>query len=146
MNIIKENLKEVTSNNPSELVVFEKGSNKLKRIKKENFNGYKSYVALLTQTGTNAPIDTVLQNNIGNLSWEYVGVGNYKINGTNLFGESKTVVFTTPFYDNAEETNCYVYFKLATNDSVEIFVYNDVVSGYHNNTLNNTPIEIRVYP
>ena len=39
---------------------------------------YKVYTALLNQTGTDAPVATVLENTIGAITWERLGVGNYK--------------------------------------------------------------------
>lgn len=38
---------------------------------------YKEYVALLTQSGTDAPVATVLSNTIGNIVWTRVNVGSY---------------------------------------------------------------------
>ena len=47
---------------------------------------YKVYTALLTQTGTNAPVATVLENTLGiTISFSYTTVGRYK------------AVFSTPF-------------------------------------------------
>jgi hypothetical protein len=40
---------------------------------------YKVYTALLTQTGIDAPVATVLENTLGyNITWEYVNIGVYK--------------------------------------------------------------------
>ena len=42
---------------------------------------YKVYTALLTQSGTNAPVATVLENNTGlNITYQYLLVGKYAIN------------------------------------------------------------------
>jgi hypothetical protein len=38
---------------------------------------YSTYVAILTQSGTDAPIATILENTIGNITWTYNGVGEY---------------------------------------------------------------------
>lgn len=44
---------------------------------------YKVYSALLTQSGTNAPVATVLENTLGyGITWEYLNVGVYKAVGT----------------------------------------------------------------
>jgi hypothetical protein len=40
-------------------------------------NGVKVYRALMTQTGTNAPVVTVLENSIGAIVWAYDSVGTY---------------------------------------------------------------------
>jgi len=57
--------------------------------------GYKTYAALLTQTGTNAPVATVLKNDTGaTMTWGRSGVGQYSIasSNTNLFLPNKTAV------------------------------------------------------
>ena len=48
------------------------------------------YVALLTQSGTDAPIPIVLENTIGPITWSYEGVGYYGANSDNLFTDGKT--------------------------------------------------------
>jgi hypothetical protein len=54
---------------------------------------YKSYVALLTQSGTDAPVATVLKNTIGSISTDYDIEGGYLIlNEDTLFTENKTFV------------------------------------------------------
>jgi hypothetical protein len=42
--------------------------------------GYKEYVALVTQTGTSAPVATVLSNTLGTVTYGYGNVGEYTIN------------------------------------------------------------------
>lgn len=50
------------------------------------YKPYKVYKALLTQSGTDAPVATVLENTLGgNPIYVYVGNGNFEINGTGLF-------------------------------------------------------------
>src|SRR3989337_2171151 len=51
---------------------------------------YKKYVALLTQTGTNAPVATVLENTIGNIVWARGGTGQYTAALTGAFTINKT--------------------------------------------------------
>jgi len=61
--------------------------------------GYKSYVALLTQTGINAPVPIVLQDDIGGISFVRSSIGTYDIISTNTnFPYDKTFV---DGYDNA---------------------------------------------
>ena len=57
--------------------------------------GYKSYVALLTQTGINAPVATLLKNNTGaTFTWARTGGGTYTITANiNTFTANKTIVF-----------------------------------------------------
>ena len=59
---------------------------------------YKVYTALLTQSGTNAPVATVLQNTLsGTITWSYSSVGNYQGTLVGAFPYSKTF-----FYINSE--------------------------------------------
>jgi hypothetical protein len=53
---------------------------------------YKVYTALLTQTGIDAPVATVLENTLGtNITYQYNGIGNYSILASNdLFTANKT--------------------------------------------------------
>jgi len=102
MNIIKENLKEVTTlDKITDLIVFQKGSNIPKRIKKSLYDtntitslGYKVYSALLVQTGTFAPVAFVLQNTLGIIpTYSYYSVGYYALDiDTEIFIEGKTSV------------------------------------------------------
>ena len=57
--------------------------------------GYTLYTALLTQTGTNAPVATVLQNTTGGtLTWTRQSAGNYTVTALSaLFTADKTIVF-----------------------------------------------------
>jgi hypothetical protein len=57
--------------------------------------GYTSYVALVTQTGTNAPVDKYVQNNTGaTFTWARTGSGTYTITASsNTFTADKTIVF-----------------------------------------------------
>jgi len=55
----------------------------------------KVYRALLTQTGTDAPVATVLENTLGGTPvWTYQGVGIYRALLTDAFPENTTTVFT----------------------------------------------------
>ena len=56
---------------------------------------YDSYVALLTQTGTAAPVATVLSNNLtATLTWARTGTGTYTLTASAAtFTANKTIVF-----------------------------------------------------
>lgn len=56
---------------------------------------YKSYIALLSQTGTSDPIVTILENNIGNIIWTRSAVGQYDATLINSFPDGKTGVITS---------------------------------------------------
>ena len=51
---------------------------------------YKVYAALLTQLGTDAPVATVLENTIGEITFTYEDVGYYGVISDNLFTLNKT--------------------------------------------------------
>tara|TARA_R100001143_G_scaffold11002_1_gene12723 strand:- start:7315 stop:7746 length:432 start_codon:yes stop_codon:yes gene_type:complete len=57
--------------------------------------GYTSYTALLTQTGTAAPVATVLSNNLtATLTWARTGTGTYTLTASAAtFTNNKTIVF-----------------------------------------------------
>ena len=71
--------------------------------------GYTVYTALLTQTGTAAPVATILQNTTGGtFTWTRQSAGNYTITAsTALFTVNKTIVFGNhgSFYDVAFRWN-----------------------------------------
>ena len=104
---------------------------------------YKVYTALLTQEGTNAPVATVLEDTIGNISFAYDGVGLYRIVNSQSFDQTKTAMFFGP--------EMYGYFKKAMYGPSYwgIVTYNDLdiqINGAPGQLiLNNTPIEIRIY-
>ena len=57
--------------------------------------GYTVYTALVTQTGTNAPVATILKNNTGyTYTWARTAPGTYTITASgNAFTSNKTIVF-----------------------------------------------------
>ena len=102
---------------------------------------YKSYVALLTQIGTNAPVATVLENDLGFTPiYSYQDPGNYWIEHTGGFPLNKVVVFIT---GNATNTAGYEY--SASENFISIWTGDSSGSGA-DNLLNHTSIEIRIYP
>lgn len=59
-------------------------------------SAYKVYTALLTQTGTDAPVATVLENTLGGpLVWDYAGTGQYYATLIGAFTVDKTTVSIT---------------------------------------------------
>jgi len=100
---------------------------------------YKVYTALLTQTGTNPPVATVLEDTIGNVYWEYLGIGMYDAISNGNFTINKTFILVSvesgltwqvspsPYGDGDK-----IYFEAGASDvytdgatfQVEIRVYN----------------------
>jgi hypothetical protein len=63
-----------------------------------SINIYDSYTALLNQTGTNAPVATVLSSNLtGTLTWARTAQGTYTLTASvATFTANKTIVFVNP--------------------------------------------------
>ena len=106
---------------------------------------YKVYTALLNQSGTNAPVATVLQNTLESIpTYSFVGAGKYYITCTGCFTENKTFFSGTGVTHGFEpdEGQHYVYYKWINEDTLKIMTGNgDVVDS----ELSNHSIEIRVY-
>jgi hypothetical protein len=96
---------------------------------------YKVYTALLTQTGENAPVATVLENTIGDISFTYESAGSYTINSNRLFTVNKTWVQNIML----NVTPDVVAFNPVNGNNIGI------VCSSGDDGLLNTPIEIRVY-
>lgn len=117
-------------------------SEALNRLKAGQTPTYKKYVALLTQEGTEAPAPKVLENTIGEIVFQRVGIGDYLI-GSDEFVEGKT---TISINNHFTEDNMYAQF-LQTEDyqiyELKTFTLDSVwkVDG----VLSNTLLEIRVY-
>ena len=99
-------------------------------------NKYKVYTALLTQTGSSAPVATVLENTIGNLVWTRSTGGIYTATLLNAFPDLKT------FALNGNALNLTASVSVTTSNgspsTVSVLTSTDSV-------LNKTSIEIRVY-
>jgi len=104
--------------------------------------GYKVYIALLTQAGTDAPTAVVLENTLGGTPvWSYVGTGNYLITLSGVFIENKTVPYITP-------TNNSSQYRLYWNNvnSLELDTTTFAADAGQDEILFKTTVEIRVYP
>lgn len=104
---------------------------------------YKVYVALLLQASNTAPLATELQDDIGITApnYSYVSTGVYKITKTGAFTENKTTVMVASFTAGWNR----VFANRISDDEIEINTSEN--SGIAaNDILNNSVIEIRVYP
>jgi hypothetical protein len=99
-----------------------------------SFRPYKVYTALLSQSGTNAPVATVLENTLGGVpTYQRNTQGAYQLTLSNAFINLKTVLFIT----DSSASQLRIYRSSAS-------VINIEMSTGDNTLLNNT-IEIRVY-
>lgn len=106
-------------------------------------SGYKSYVALMSQTGTAAPTAVELENSLGIITWTRVSAGLY--NGTLSGAFPITKTFALSVQGSGYDTEVLnggggdLYNLVRLNDNVL------VLSTTGDSILNYSPIEIRVY-
>lgn len=101
---------------------------------------YKVYTALLTQTGTNAPTATVLENTLGGtVVWTRTSTGTYAGTLSGAFLVNKSIAFVTGIGFN-KFIGCQ-----RLNDNVMQITSVDTANSPADTTLISTTIEIRVY-
>ncbi len=110
-----------------------------------NARPYKVYTALLTQSGTSAPVATILENTLGTtINWSYNAVGSYQATAAvTTFTANKTALFVSPTV-----VDSMVNFLNINTTQTQIITKNvftgTPVAG--NGQLSVTSVEIRVYP
>ena len=107
------------------------------------------YVANLTQTSTNAPVESGFANNIGTITVTRDDIGVYHISSTSLFTTGKTYcTIGQHSYDliSAPVTRNSIYWS--SDSLIIINTQLDSGSGFalSDDVLLDTPVEIRVYP
>lgn len=103
---------------------------------------YKVYSALLTQSGTDAPVATVLENTLGDIVWSRLAAGEYNATLNSTFVSDKTFVSVT---SDSENTQSNTNYKLLSSDVVYFVSYDSFALSTSDELWNNTSIEIRVY-
>jgi hypothetical protein len=107
--------------------------------------GVKRYVALLTQSGTDAPVATVLENSLGGtVVWTYVDVGEYYGTLSGAFPAAKTICSINNPSPAAANTAGTITAD-AFGDYVDVFTLNNAFA-QSNEQLYNTSIVLTVYP
>jgi hypothetical protein len=105
--------------------------------------GYKEYVAILEQSGTSAPTDTVISNTFGTVTWAYGNVGTYNapLASSPL---SKIVATITNQCHTAE----YFIILEPTANSIRLSTFDNVGSSANDilGQVSTNRISIRVYP
>jgi hypothetical protein len=106
-------------------------------------DGVKRYVALLTQTGTDAPVAIVLENSLGGvLVWSYGGVGIYDATLVGAFAADKTfLILPSGSTDSGPGDGSGLGLSRISNDVVRL-----LSRAGDSDMSTNTSIEIRVYP
>ena len=99
---------------------------------------YKSYTALLTQSGTSAPVATVLENTVGTITITRSGTGEYTITSSGLFTLNKTTFDITPIQG---------FIKQSALSSINTIVFEtrDTSNATSDGLLASKKLEIRVY-
>jgi len=109
-------------------------------------NPYKVYTALLTQSGTNAPVAVVLQNTLnGNIVWTRIDKGIYIGTLLNSFINNKTgvIINNTAYASDNQITTVDVLTTSTVN--IQTSYTTNGVFGLEDGCMYNNLIEIRVY-
>lgn len=104
---------------------------------------YKTWVGLLTQSGTSAPTAIVLENTLGGtITWTYVSLGVYRATLTGAFTANKTFAIGLTGTDNTVPFIGYI----TRENNNSLLISNTSPQGDNgDNDLAATPLEIRVY-
>lgn len=106
--------------------------------------GYKCYVALLTQSETNAPVATVLENTLGGtVVWTRIGAGVYRGTLAGAFPANK-VWFSVQVANASGDLTAIVHPTRTDNDRVTL-VQSDFTATPMDG-FSGISAEIRVYP
>jgi hypothetical protein len=142
----------VTTNDPN--LSFEEiteGVDEVSTMKKVEASGlggagYLVYTALLTQSGTDAPVATVLENTLGGtVVWARSGVGTYSATLADAFTENKTWL-GKPDVDGQAVLDTEFQLSAAWSDADHLIYTNTNAVGENVDGLGRGYIEIRVYP
>lgn len=106
--------------------------------------GYTVYTALVTQTGTGAPVATILKNNTtATLTWARTAGGTYTVTAdSNIFTANKTVVFMN--YGNPSSDGLPPKW-VRTSNTVITVTTQDETAVLDDAVLNGAAFEIRIY-
>ncbi len=107
----------------------------------------KVYRALLTQTGTDAPEPTELENNVGALVWTREGTGQYRGTLTGAFPTLKTFIplgGIIQYLSPPSEDDVWLVADRANANSVTVFTTSG--AGPADGYLNRFCFEVSVYP
>lgn len=119
----------------------EKASGKTKRVSRKNYLGYTEYVALLTQSGTNAPTAVDIKNDTGaTATLARVTTGVYSLTFSSaVLTESKTICLSEPT-SNTYRTVC----NRASTTAARVLCINSSGS-LADSLLSSAPVIVRIY-
>lgn len=104
-------------------------------------SSYTVYTALLSQVSTSAPTAIVLENSVGSIVWSYDSLGQYTGTLIGAFDVLKTHIL---FGGNLTFTDSLVRGIVVDADTIRITT--NVGGTLRDGTLNDTAIEIKIYP
>jgi len=106
--------------------------------------GYTAYTALLTQTGSAAPVATILKNNTtATLTWARTAGGTYTVTAdSSIFTANKTVVFMN--YGNPPSESYFPKWVRTSNTVITVTTL-DEQGALNDAVLNGAAFEIRIY-
>jgi hypothetical protein len=112
--------------------------------------GYKIYSAIMNQSGVAAPVPVILQNTIGNIVWQYVGIGLYSGVLVGAFPANKCLAFVGSTGDFTGSDPDYYTAQLLV-DSPNAIQLNAILNGggvnqSQDDAISAVSIEVRVYP
>ena len=104
---------------------------------------YKSYICLLSQSETNNPVPTIIENTIGDIVWSRADPGYYLGTLPGAFTVNKTIVLvgTRWIYNGTG----YVSGKEGSVDYCEIYTSTTIAGDGSDSIMTREYIEIRVY-
>ena len=118
---------------------FINGAKYVDGLLEELVKPYKSYTALLNQTGTSAPVITVLNSELPfALATGYTSAGSFVLTSSNTFTANKTFVMLNATTDEK------VFHNIPDISNINIYT-RDKSNTAKDGILNNCPLEIRVY-
>ena len=116
---------------------------------------YKVYTALLTQSGTSAPVSTVLENTLGvSVGWGYNDVGSYILIATNPLFEQGKVQLIQGSGNSSYLVSIWGYYNRPTEFIIDNYdlgnvgdgaLYQNVGASMVDGVMQDQFIEIRVY-
>lgn len=136
----------VAITNSSGITVTESNVTYNNGIKTLNNISYKKYVALLTQTGVTAPTINVLETTMSSgITSSYINVGEYKLISNAEFTANKTFVMINQTGLSMIGVQAIILANRIGNNEIAVQVADTLGSGYLDDVLLDTQIEIRVY-
>ena len=143
---VLDGITNVSVTNSSGITVTESNVTYNNGIKTLNNVSYKKYVALLTQSGVTAPTVVELETTMSSgITSSYYLVGEYKLLSNAEFTANKTFVMINQTGLSMTGTQAIILANRIGNSEILIQVADTMGTGYMDNVLLDTQIEIRVY-